>query len=206
MTVSVVCTQTGTFGYKGRVYPYIDDAYNGTRANERAVEVPIALSYRNQAQRVLEIGAVLPHYIPGWPAGRHDCIDLHEEYPGVVNADVLTYKPKGHYDLIICISTLDHLLNSHDVKTAVSRLLSWLRRGGLLFATVPANQPPEVGGGAWLDALVLSGDLGADITRMDKMSPFQNGWQERPLHGSPSLAYNRPTPQANTLYLMEWRR
>lgn len=195
----------GSFWYKGRVYPYFVDPYQNTRINERSVEVSIALSHYNKAVRPLEVGAVLPHYLPDWPEKYHEVIDLYEDYPAVKNADVLTYDPIGQHDMVICISTLDHLNNADEVIAAVNRMKAWVNRGGLVFATVPALQPPEIGGGPWLDELVLSGELDMDIARMDKVDCENHYWQEVSMDKEP-LAYNGRTDFANTVYLMEWRR
>ena len=190
------------FRYRGKVYTYFSAPYNGTRLNERAVEVPIAMGYLHQSLRVLEVGAVLPHYLPLWPSLAHTCVDLHEQFPGVTNADVLAYEPECDFDLIICISTLDHLQSADEAKTAVSRMKSWLAPNGRLFATVPANQPSEIGGGPWLDALVLSGELNLTVGRMDKVKPTIHEWQERPLTEQPPLPYGNPN--ANTVYFLEY--
>lgn len=193
----------GAFKWNGNIYPYFHGGYNNTRISERAVEVSIAMDKLNQSMIALEVGAVLPHYIPDWPDLAHTVIDLHEDYPGVTRADVLTYEPESKLDFILCISTLDHLLSAEDVKTAVKRMKSWLTRGGEMLITLPAMQPPEIGGGAWLDELVLSGDLDMKLTRMDKMHPRYHGWQQVDT-GKPPLPYNSQTDFANTLYLLEW--
>jgi hypothetical protein len=193
----------GTFEYNGRVYPYITAEYQSTRKNERAVELPIALHYYNEAGAVMEVGAVLPHYIPGWPKRAHPCIDLHEQFPAVINADVLTYEPMHMIDLVICVSTLDHLNNADEVITAVERMKSWLVPGGLLFATIPANQPSKVGGGPWLDDVVLSGALDMTMYRMDKVDPAGHNWQQVDM-STPAKQYGHPTTWANTVYLFEW--
>ena len=196
---------TGAFRWCGNAYPYFHGAYNNTRISERAVEVSIAMSLLNQSVCTLEVGAVLPHYLPDWPSGWHTVIDLYEDFPGVVNEDVLTFEPEVLYDCIICISTLDHLNDAHEVKTAVRRMKSWLNRGGYLFITIPAGQPAEVGGGAWLDELVLSGALGMMLARMDKTDPTGHIWEQVETDAAP-LAYNGRSPFANTLYLLEWSR
>lgn len=194
---------TGTFRYEGRVYPYLDAKYNGTRINERAVEVPVALDLLNDAVRTLEVGAVLPHYLPDWPEHGHEVVDLHEECPGVTNADVLEYAPSRSYDLVLCISTLDHLRDADEVERAVKQMRSWLSAGGRLFATIPAGQPAGVGGGPWLDDLVLSGGLGAEVKRMDKVDPARHLWAECP-PSEPPLPYHGPSHFANTVYFLEW--
>jgi hypothetical protein len=195
----------GSFRYRGQVYPYFVDSYQNTRINERAVEVSIALARYNKAIRPLEVGAVLPHYIPDWPEQYHEVIDLHEDYPAVIRANVLTYSAIGQHDLVMSISTLDHLNNVDEVMAAVGCMKSWVTRGKLVFATVPAMQPPEVGGGEWLDELVLSGDLDMSIARMDKTDPDNHEWREVSMDDKP-LAYNGRSNFANTVYILEWRR
>src|SRR3982750_3104881 len=60
-----------TFHLRGVDLAYAKSSYNMTRFNERAVEVASAMHLyeraRSQGKDVLEIGAVLPHYLPGWP-------------------------------------------------------------------------------------------------------------------------------------------
>jgi hypothetical protein len=194
------------FLFEGEELPYFFHRYNQAFANERRVEVAIALHLRSGAANMIEVGAVLPHYIEDWPDSKHEVVDLYEEYPGVINADVLTYEPQNApYDLVLCISTLDHLNNANEVLMAVERMKSWLGHGGQLFVTVPYGQPPEVGGGAWLDELVQSGALGMQMRRMDKLNPVQQLWAEvQP--DLPPRAYHGVSYFANTIYLLTYRR
>ena len=197
-----------TFQLHGRELPYLDHAYNGTRINERAVEVPVGLSLldtaRAERRAVLEVGAVLPHYLPDWPEDGHTVIDLYEEYAGVIQADILTWRPDQMYDLILCISTLDHLNDSAEVCAAVQRMRSWLAPGGLLLVTLPYGQPPEVGGGPWLDALIASNALQADtVWRMDKVDTRHHQWMQVE-QNIPPLAYHGASYFANTVYLLSF--
>lgn len=199
---------------KQRVYlrgvdlAYVDQPYNGTRHNERAVEVAAALHLYNKAvdanKSVLEIGAVLPHYLRGWPQGGHTVVDLHEQWHGVTNDNVLTWQPPHTYDLIICISTLDHLLGPMELWIALERMRRWRNPGGLLFVTLPANQPPEVGGGPWLDALLKDRHSleASDLWRLDKVDPQHHLWEEVTGTKTPPRGYNSPTWFANTVYFL----
>src|SRR3982751_4196619 len=96
-----------TFELSGRKLAYARSEYNSTPICERAVEVPVGLALLGQATdgdaSVLEVGAVLPHYRAGWPDDAHTVIDLHEEFAGVINADVLTWEPPHVFDLILSI-------------------------------------------------------------------------------------------------------
>lgn len=190
------------FKFQGGEFSYLHHLYNGTRINERAVEVPLALHLYGKSERTLEVGAVLPHYLLGWPQDAHEVIDLHERYPGVINADVLRYEPQDQYDLVLSVSTLDHLKSAEEVRTAVKRMKQWLQPDGLLFITLPHGQPPSIGGGPWLDKLVQEDALEMSATwRMDKVQPQFHLWEERSLQDEPR-PYHGASRFANTVYLL----
>ena len=188
-----------TFRLGGLTLPYIHHPYNYTSNNERAVEVAVGLYLLSKANRALEVGAVLPHYLPKWPKGAHEVIDLYEKCPGVTNADVLSYIPRGQYDLVLSISTLEHLHRAADIEMAITRMKSWLKDGGMLFVTIPHGYRSEV------DELVYSGKLAMDVARMDKMDTERNLWEERPLSDAPK-SYGWPTRNAHTVYLCFYRQ
>jgi len=48
---------------------------------------------------------VLSHYF----AVKHDIVDKYEIAPSVVNEDLVNFKPGKKYDLIVSISTLEHV-------------------------------------------------------------------------------------------------
>jgi SAM-dependent methyltransferase len=165
------------------------------------------------------VGAVLPHYRAGWPHDAHTVIDLHEEYPGVINADVLTWEPSlhiapaastlaqrsgGYYDLIISISTLDHLHDLEELIDALRRLRRWLEPDGLLFITLPFGQPAWVGGGEWIDRFVLGENDATTVWRMDKIDPLDHLWEQVDDLTTPPLAYHGPSLFANTVYMLLW--
>jgi SAM-dependent methyltransferase len=201
------------FELSGRCFDYQVSDYNSTTICERAVEVPVGLALLAQATdgecAVLEVGAVLPHYRAGWPVDGHTVIDLHEEYPGVTNADVLTWEPSGlsrreQYDLIISISTLDHLHNLEELIDALRRLRRWLAPGGLLFITLPFGQPAWVGGGEWIDRFVLGENDATTVWRMDKYDPLNHLWAQVHDMTIPPSAYHGPSLFANTVYMLLW--
>lgn len=198
-----------TFELSGRHFDYQVSEYNGTRLNERAVEVAVGLALLAQGGDVLEVGAVLPHYCS---AHAHTVVDLHEEYPGVINADILTWEPPAEFDLIVCISTLDHLQSLTEFVKALERLNTWLAPGGLLFVTLPFGQPAHVGGGAWLELFLRATDAGFWTTelappqvvwRLDKTDPAHHLWTQV-LEDAPHLSYNGRAPCANTVYMLLW--
>lgn len=173
--------RTGCFTFKKMIFPYMVDDYNNTMNNERAVEVPIILHLYNGAHskiesgpKVLEFGAVLPHYHPEWGTRKeertiypHLCIDLHEDMKGVLNKDAVLWNPskQGKFDFIFSISTLEHVFDGvgrrHTDKAKagmwidmIKSIKSSLSFTGLMIITIPAFQPSGIGGGIWMNHLL----------------------------------------------------
>jgi hypothetical protein len=95
------------FLFQGKPYKYLYHNYNSTWTNPRCVEIPIIsrIVQDNKGKRILEVGNVLQHYIPC----SHDVLDLNEVYPNVINQDITEFKPKEKYDLVVSISTIEHI-------------------------------------------------------------------------------------------------
>lgn len=113
--------------FRDRLLPYFYHNYNLTWANERAIEVPIALSCIEGVPpaRVLEIGNVLSHY----GTVEHEILDKFEVGPGVINEDILSWNPSHQYDLIISVSTFEHIGFDDEEKDATGqRILSAIER------------------------------------------------------------------------------
>lgn len=189
---------------------YLDEPYNSTRINERAVEVPVAKYVLDAETRrgnkhldVLEIGNVLKHYYPDLT---HDVIDRDEDHPGVTHQkDLLDGElGVGQYDLIISVSTLEHIGGAFeaDFFDAIMTIEQYLLKpGGLLFFTVPHEQP---GDGWYIDQRYLDLYDFSSVVRMDKVDPIDHIWVDR--HGlgwpEPGLAYGGRSNFANTVYMV----
>lgn len=139
-------------------YPWFYHPYNFTWDNERAVEVPVVKEALNAAggQRILEVGNVLSHYY----SREWDVIDKFEKNPGIINEDVETYIPEKKYDLIVSISTLEHVGFDDDIKDPekIARSLdnlveNCLKPFGRMIFTMPLGYNPS------LDRQILNGDL-----------------------------------------------
>src|SRR3989344_1805710 len=137
------------FKFKGETYEYFYHPYNRTLASERIVEIPIAKRLVDQypPDRVLEVGNVLSHYFPV----THDILDKYEQFPGVTNQDIVEFKPLHKYDLIISISTLEHVgkdysepNNPKKFLEALSCLKKMLSKKGVLLFTLPVSFNPYV--------------------------------------------------------------
>lgn len=137
----------GAFELGGTRYPYLFDRYKRTWLTERAVEVPVigALVDRHDSERVLEVGNVLGHYRPV----RHLVVDKYEQGPGVVNRDALELEDLGEFDLIVAISTLEHVgwdeapREPGKAVRALDALRAMLAPNGRLELTVPAAYNPS---------------------------------------------------------------
>jgi SAM-dependent methyltransferase len=177
-----------TFTFAGRTYSYFCHRYNNTWRNERAVEVPIirALLEENRGKRVLEVGDVLSHYIP---VG-HDVLDKYDGNDRVIRQDVAEYRTPKKYDLIVSISTLEHVgwdespRDPQKVQRAIANLKSMLAPGGQIVATVPLGYNPA------LDSIIRDGELPFTRCSYMKRMPGDNRWLEMDWPGVAGSEYN----------------
>jgi SAM-dependent methyltransferase len=138
----------GEFTFDGEAYPYLYGAYKRSWMTERAVEVPIAqrIVDRNIGKRVLEVGNVLSHYGPQ----RHTVVDKYEVEPGVENLDVFELESLGEFDLVVAVSTIEHVGWDEEPRVpgkAVEALRALRERvapGGRLVLTIPAGYNPSL--------------------------------------------------------------
>ena len=165
-----------TFSFRGKSYRYFWHRYNSTWRNERAVEIPIARSFIGviPAARVLEIGNVLSHY------GRvsHEVVDKYERAEYVKNEDVCDFRSEKKYDLILSISTLEHVGWDEEPKDEmkVMRAFENLRRllapEGRLVVTIPLGYNPA------LDRMIGEGRLSFAECVFLKRDSRRNNWRE----------------------------
>ncbi|MFX1313706.1 MAG: SAM-dependent methyltransferase [Promethearchaeota archaeon] len=130
-----------SFEFQGKRYNYFHHKYNKTWKNERTIEIPIireiVKNYRHK--NILEVGNVLSHYF----SFNHDILDKYEIQDDVINLDVVDYHPNKKYDLIISISTLEHVGWDETPKDpvkpikALDNLKSLLTPEGKIVITLP---------------------------------------------------------------------
>ncbi len=131
----------GSFLLDGTSYSYLTHTYKHGWLTERAVEVPVAQAVvdRHRGARILEVGNVLSHY----RSQEHTVVDKYERAPGVINRDVLDLRDLGPFDLIVAVSTLEHVGLDEEPRdpdralTALRELRGRLAPGGRLLVTVP---------------------------------------------------------------------
>lgn len=173
-------------------------------AGERIVEIPLALDFlkrrMGRGKRCLEIGNVLAHHFP-FP---HDVVDKYEVHEGVTNVDVLRFQPSQPYDLIISVSTLEHIgfdeadfdLNKTE-RTLRHLYENCLGPGGWMFLTMPLGYHPEV------DGFSLDGRLGfIPVHIFERTSVFRTWSEVRPSREwlPPLYSYSRHVTHAFSVW------
>jgi len=151
---------TKIFFWNGQRLEYFDHPYNHTALNMRRVEIPIAWWFLRQkpGARILEVGNVLSHYGPvAWPV-----VDLHEK--GAINEDVMVWEPEEPVDLLISISTVEHIETARPSQV-LDRFRSFLAPGGQAVVTAPTGYNQA------LDRELRAGTLGADETWFMRVRP-----------------------------------
>ncbi len=166
-----------TFFFNGRSYRYFYHVYNKTWKNERAVEIPIfwEIVQTYQGKRILEVGNVLSHYFHI----QHDVADKYEVAPGVINQDIVDFLPPEKYDLIVSISTLEHVgwdeepREPRKILRAIENLKTrCLTHGGKIVASLPLGYNP------YLDQLLKDGKIPFMRQHYLKRVSKKNYWVE----------------------------
>ena len=185
-----------TFCYQGCEYHYLYRGYNFTWRNERAVEVPVVWKEVIQARGtdILELGNVLSYYY----RVDHDVLDKYERFKGVINQDVVDYDPRKRYNLIVSISTLEHvgwdeeLRDPTKILRAIANLRSLLKPGGKMIMTAPVGYNPV------LDKLIMDDKISfSTLTAMKRVS-WKNEWVEDTYDNIRNV--KKPTPPYRTSY------
>jgi SAM-dependent methyltransferase len=188
----------GAFVFQGRKYRYFLHPYNATWRNERAVEIPIVQHAIDNTLngRVLEVGNVLGHYTQR----EHDIVDKYEPGANVVNVDILEFNTKEPYDLIVSVSTLEHVGWDDDERDpgkiirAVEHLRSLIAPGGRAIITLP------LGYNGYLDGMLSEEALAFDhqhyLVRVSRTE-----WHEAEKAELGRPIYGRPFPGANAIVI-----
>lgn len=189
------CIRKNTFHFDGKDYEYLYHPYNRTWKNERGIEIPIfrelLLSY--SGKRVLELGNVMSHYV----SIHHDIVDKYEVAPGVINEDIAEFVPQQQYDLIISISTLEHVGWDEEPREPAKlfRVIEHLRStclapSGTLIVSLP------IGYNRYLDDLLDSGKSPFTVQHFLKRVSKQNYWSEAEWEQCRDLSYGRSVAHA----------
>jgi SAM-dependent methyltransferase len=179
------------FEFRSQRYRHFLHRYNATWSNERAVEIPIVWKCVQAARgrSILEVGNVLSHYF----AIEHPVVDRYEAGENVINQDVVSFASSERFDLIVSVSTLEHVgwdegepADPAKLVRAVENLRSHLKPGGQLVATLPLGYNPH------LDALLAADAL-----------PFSR-YHYLVRHGMLGWSERRERPRGESPYGIDW--
>lgn len=178
------------FFFLGQEYGAFYHRYNTTWKNERSYEIPLMEKFVKDyaGKRILEIGNVLNHYAPF----KHDVVDKYEIGSGIINEDIVSFTPREPYELIVSVSTIEHIGNDYGEKkedkkvlTALNHVISaCLARGGLFAATA------SLGHNRSFDAHAKGDQLPFQKIYFWKYDSFSDSWRET----SPEEATREKSP------------
>jgi SAM-dependent methyltransferase len=190
-----------SFVHEGRVHTSLRHRYHYTWLNERGVELPLAAAVLSEHDpaRTLEVGNVLAHYQPV----RHLVVDKYEPGPHVLNHDVVDVDPGRPLDLVLSVSTLEHVgfdepeQDPDKPRRVVQHLASLLSPGGRLWVTVP------VGYNRGLDARLRAGEVGFTRLTALRRTSADNGWTQVDVDEVWDAGYDRLLATAHGLVVAE---
>lgn len=192
------------FKFQNQKYDYFHHPYN--TGGERTVEVPIIWKaveeYMASKKSILEVGNVLSHYFPVF----HTVVDKYEPGEGVINEDIVNYNPSKKYDLIVSISTLEHVgwdeepREPEKILRAIERLEDFLADGGKMIVTLPLGYNSE------MDKYLREGKISFSRIYFMKRVTRSNKWIEKRYKGVPDAEYGKPFPFANVILICVFER
>lgn len=189
-----------SFTFQGQRHNYFTHRYSKTWRNERSVEVPVIWEEvkKYQGKRILEVGNVLSHYF----TVDHDILDKYEKGKGLINQDVVNFEPRGKYDLIVSISTLEHVgwdekpQKPRKILKAIRNLKSLLAPKGKIMVTLPLGYNPE------MDKMLKKDEI--KFTKqynLKRVSGLTNRWREVEWKKIRNAKYSSPFRNANGLVI-----
>lgn len=166
------------FEYHDMKLAYCASKYNHSDLNERTIEIPIIEHYINLLPhaKVIELGAVLQHY----RRVNFLVVDKFEKGKGILNVDIVDFKPKKKFDLLISISTLEHIGFDDDTDPAkIVKVVNHIRTH-VLSPTGKAVISFPLGYNPYLDQLIQSKEIKL-FDRLEFMERYShlNYWRMR---------------------------
>jgi len=192
--------KNSSFELFGKCYFYFYHKYNTTYLNERAVEIPILkdMVSKYQGCKILEVGNVLSHYF----SFKHEVIDKYEYGINVINEDITSFFTVYKYDLIVTISTLEHIGFDEAVKDpekllrAIGNMKDILNVGGKIIITAP------LGYNKYFDDFIKKGEIVFDELFLLKRINRNNEWVQEPIEKIKSELFRYGFPYRNANWLV----
>lgn len=194
-----VSKKNQTFFFNGKQYNYFYGHYFYAWATERTIEIPIFsdIVSHYKGKLILEIGNVLSHH----QSIDHRVVDKYEKGEGVINADIVDFKLPTKFDLIISISTLEHVgwdeqpKDPRKIVMAIDNIRSLLSESGEFWMTIP------LGYNKYLEGLLIHGGIDLSAIYFMKRISRDNSWIECPWNQVKSVRYGYPYNNANGLLI-----
>jgi len=187
------------FNLDGERYYYFLNKYSGQHISERVVEIPFAIDFLKknnyEEKKVLEVGNVLSHYI----RFKHKIVDKYEKETYVDNADIVDFNPGEKYDIIISISTVEHIGYDEPIKEvgkskrAIQKIIDLLNNNGIALITVPLVYNPEI------DSIVRNEEIEFSKRYFLKRINRLNLWEETKLEEAMNYKYGSKYQFANAV-------
>jgi len=186
------------FEVDGKRYHYFINHYNAV-TTERVVEVPFVIDFlkknKYEDKKVLEVGNVLSHYFKF----KHKIVDKYEKETYVDNVDIVDFNPSEKYDIIISISTVEHIGYDEPIKEvgkskrAIQKIIDLLNNNGIALITVPLGYNPEI------DSIVRNKEIEFSKRYFLKRISRLNLWEETKLEEAMNYKYGSKYQYANAV-------
>jgi len=186
------------FKIDGERYHYFINIYNAV-VGERVVEIPFTIAFLKknnyEKKRILEVGDVLSHYF----RFKHKIIDKYERGIDVDNVDIVDFNPNEKYDIIISISTVEHIGYDERIKKigkskkAIQKIIDLLDNNGIALITVPLGYNPEI------DSFIKNNEIEFSKKYFLKRVSHLNLWEETNMEEAMSYKYGSKYPKANAV-------
>jgi len=192
-------------------------------SDERAIEIPWCLARYDGERRVLDVGSANaePVYLEGLLAlGAPELVTVDLAAPADVIADVRALPfADGAFDLVLCISTLEHVGRDNAVygvdapgegadDAALSEVHRVLAADGRLLVSVPTGERDDQGWQLqrapleWIELFEQSGFL---VFEDELYVHSAEGWRAATLAEAESARYGSSGPGAGAVLLAELR-
>lgn len=197
-----------TLDVLGARIPYVRHHYNRAWRNERCIELGLAHWFLGgiEDRRVLEVGNVLAHYgsVPRYRPAVHDVLDKYERSPGVINEDIVGFGAEVPYDVLLSISTLEHVgwderpRQPEKVLMAYDAMKSLIAPDGAMLVTAPLGQNPH------LDRFLHDGRFDFPVQAFLRKVSRQNDWREVTRDEVVGAEWGSPYHGTNALFVGIW--
>jgi hypothetical protein len=175
-----------------KTYNYFSHRY------ERTVELPIAFEFIKTGKNVLEVGNVLNHY-PLRLRDR-DIVDKYEKEEGVINTDILEFKPNCKYDRIVSISTIEHIgydelgiPDPNKPMETINHMKTLMAENGSMLVTMP------IGYNSVIDKMVFGENTPFEQQYYLKRVSKDNHWKQVSFEVARECKYDKPYRCANAI-------